>query len=233
MSTPPIPPIPGSQTGSQQSPQPGFEQVIVPPAPQQASGYPPAPSQVYAQPGFPQTGYPPAGYPPPGAPKSGNTVLKIVLVVVGIFVLFGVIVAAVLGYGAYRLSKVVHRAASADVSFSTPNGGTIRSGNSAAVTASDIGIAEYPGAKRESGGMKMKTSAGSLTSAIYTTSDSVDQVATFYKSKLGEQANVMEAGGGTILTSGGDADDKFVVTITSDDGATKIAILHTSHLGSQ
>jgi hypothetical protein len=216
VSTPPTPPPPG------------FEQVIVPPAPQQPTGYPPAPSQVYAQPGYPQP-----GYPPPGAPKSGNTVLKIVLVVVGIIVLFGVIVAGILGYGAYRLSKVVHRAATGDVSFSTPNGGTISTGSSTSVTASDLGIADYPGAKRSTGGMKMKTSGGSLISATFTTSDSVAQVADFYKSKLGDQANVMEAGGSTILTSGGQGDDKFVITITQDDGATKIAVMHTSHLGGQ
>jgi hypothetical protein len=228
MSTPPIPPLPGSQPGSQPSPQPGFEQVIVPPAPQQPAGYPPAPSQVYAQPGYPQP-----GYPPPGAPKSGNTVLKIVLVVVAVIVLFGVLAAAAIGYIGYKASKAIHRAASGDVSFSTPNGGTISTGSNASVSTSDLGISEYPGAKRSTGGMRMKTSGGSLISATFTTSDSVDQVATFYKGKIGDQANVMEAGGSTILTSGDAGTDKFVITITPDDGVTKIAIMRTSHLGAQ
>lgn len=216
MSTPPIPPAPESQ--------PGFEQIIVPPASSQpAAGYPPAPSQVYSQPGQP-------GYPPPSAPKSGNTVLKVVLIIVAVFVLFGVVVAGVLGYGAYKLSRAVHRAASGDVSFSTPGGGSISAGSSASITSSDLGIPEYPGAHQSNGGMRMKTSSGSLVTAVFTTSDSPDKVADFYKEKMGEQASVMEGSGSTILTSGETGEDKIVVTITPDSDGTKITVMHTSHL---
>jgi hypothetical protein len=219
LSTPSIPPTPGSQPGSQ----PGFEQVIVPPAPQQPTGYPPAPSQVYAQP----------GYPPPSAPSSGNTVLKIILIVVGVIVLFVVLAVAIIGYGAYRVSKAVHRASSGDVSFSTPNGGSFSTGNSAGIASSDLGVPEYPGARRSNGGMKMKTSAGSLITASFTTPDSTDQVTTFYKDRMGAQANVMQGDDSTILSSGENGDDKIVVTITPEGSGTKIAIMRTSNLHGQ
>jgi hypothetical protein len=213
VSTPPIPPQPGTPA----TPQPGYEQVIVPPLPPAAAAYPPAPSNMYAQPGYGQM----------VPPKSSNTVLKIVLIVVGVFVIFGVLAAAVIGFGAYKLSKAVHRSGNGDVSFSTP-GGTISTGNSASISSADLGLPAYPGAKRSTGGMRMKTPNGSLITATFTTSDSASQVVDFYKSKMGDDATSMETGSSTMLSSGQNSHDKKVVTVSEHDGVTKIAIVHTT-----
>lgn len=205
MSTPPIPPIPGNQ--------PGYQQVILPPAPQAGNPYPPAPSQVYAQ---------------PVPPSSSSPVLKIVLVVVGIFVLFGVLAAAVVGYGAYKLSKAVHRAGNGDVSFSTPNGASFTSGSSASISPEDLGLPEYPGAKRASGGMRMKSPTGSLIMTSFTTGDSRAQVVDFYKAKLGDDASVVENDDSTILSSGDKTHDKKVITVSTKGNTTHISIMHTT-----
>jgi hypothetical protein len=211
VSTPPIPP------------QPGFEQVIVPPTPQVAPGYPPAPSQVYAQP----------GYPPPAAPGSGNTVLKIVLIVLAIFVVLGIAAAGVIGFVGYKVSKAVHRAGNGDVSFSSPTGGSISMGNASNISSAELGVPEYPGAKRAPGSMKMKTSTRSLVTAAFTTSDSAEKVVAFYKDKLGEQTSITEHSNSTVLSSGESNDDKLVVTITPEDSQTKITVMHASHLSGQ
>jgi hypothetical protein len=211
VSTPPTPPNPVYPANAQ----PGYEQIIVPPLPpQQSAGYPPAPSQMYAQ---------------PLPPKSSNSALKIILVVVGILVIFGVLAAAVIGFGAYKLSKAVHRSSNGDVSFSTP-GGTISTGNSASISSADLGLPAYPGAKRSTGGMRMKTPNGSLITATFTTSDSASQVVDFYKGKMGDDATSMETGSGTMLSSGQNSHDKKVVTISDQGGVTKIAIVHTTSL---
>ena len=199
MATPPLPP------------QPNYQQVIVPPAPQAAPGYPTAPSQVYAQP-----------------TSTSNTAVKIILIVVGVIVFFGILAAAVISFGAYKLSKAVHRASNGDVSFSTPNG-TVTTGGNALISSADLGLPGYPGAKRSPGGMRMKTPTGSLITATFTTPDAVSTVAEFYKSKMGADASAIETGNGTMLTSGQNTADKAVVTITDQSGLTRITIVHTTH----
>ena len=199
---------------------PAFTPVVQP-------GTPPPPAYTqpgYAQPGYAQSATPYATPPPPA--KSGSAV-KIILIVVGVFVFLGILAAAVVGIGIWRVSKAVHKNANGDVSISTP-GGTITSGNS--VSESDLGIAIYPGATQAaSSSMNMHTPSGSLVSAAFVTSDSPSQVADFYKSKIGDSVSSMQAGGSTILTSGADSKDKVVVTITTvDGGKTRVNILHST-----
>lgn len=205
MSTPPIPPQPGQPSG--------YEQVILPPAAQQQpAGYPPAPSQVYAQPR-----------------PAGSPVVKIILIVVGVFVFFGILGAAVLGFGVYKVSKAVHRAGNGDVSFSTPNGGSISAGSSASISSADLGLPDYPGATRSAGGLSMKTPAGAIVSASFTTSDSRQQVVDFYKQHIGEDPSIIDSDNQTMLTSGQSGNDKKVVTISEHGSVTRINIVHTSH----
>jgi hypothetical protein len=72
---------------------------------------------------------------------------------------------------------------------------------------------------------------GSWLTAIYTTSDSKDQVVAFYKSKFGSESGVFETGDTAMLTL--KKSDKEVVTVTvsqkpsENNGKTRIAIMHT------
>jgi hypothetical protein len=207
------------------NPQPGFEQVIVPPAASSAVPYPPAPSNVYAPP------QPPA--------SSGNNVLKIVLIVVGIFVLLGVLAAGIVGVGIWKVSRAIRRASSDGVHVTTPDGTTVTSGSGlgigTTVNAADLGVAIYPGAVSGQGSMHIKTSSGSMFTAVYTTTDSPTQVVDFYKDKMGSDASVVETDTGAMLTSGTsghDKLDKLIVTVSKNDDKTKIAIVHTTHAGS-
>ncbi|WP_263384640.1 hypothetical protein [Granulicella arctica] len=201
-------------------PPPNYEQVIVPPVQQPAGAYPPAPSNVYAQPGYPQPGYP---------PRSNNTALKVILIVVGILALFGILAAAVIGFGAYKLSKAVHKNANGDVSFSTP-AGTFSTGDASSVTQADLAIPEYPNSERSTGSMKMKTPGGSLVTATYNTPDAPDKVIAFYKDKLGDQATVTERGSSTVITVGESSSEKKVITIRPQGDITKITMLHSQSL---
>jgi hypothetical protein len=170
----------------------------------------------------------PAAVPPPAQPVKGGSALKIILIIVAVFVLIGVLAACVVGYGVYKVAHAVHVDKNGVATIDTPNG-TITSGSDASVSASDLGIDIYPGAVRGQGSMNFKTSQGSMTTAVYTTTDSVSQVVDFYKSKLGENASVMETGGGTILTSGNNnPNDSVVITVSSESGKTKVAIVHST-----
>lgn len=165
--------------------------------------------------------------PPPPA-SSSNTVLKIVLIVVGVFVLLGIIVAGVLGFTAYKMSRSIRRNSNGDVSISTSNG-SITTGRSANISAADLGTVLYPGASSSNeGSMNMKTPNGSMVTSVFTSSDSSDKVVAFYKEKLGDQASIVQTGNGTMLSAGEKDKDNVMVTITPEDGKSKIVIIHVT-----
>jgi hypothetical protein len=165
---------------------------------------------------------------PPPPVTSGNTVVKIVLIVIGAFVLLGVIVAGAIGIGVYRLTKSVRTNSDDGVSLSTPNG-TITTGTSANVGAADLGIALYPGVSAGEGSMNMKTPNGSMVTAVYTSTDAPDKIIAFYRAKLGESASIVQNNNGAVLSAGEKDKDNVVVTITPEDNGTKIAILHVTN----
>jgi hypothetical protein len=163
---------------------------------------------------------------PPPPVTSGNTVLKIVLIVVGVFVLLGVIIAGVIGVGVYKIARSVHKDPSGNVSISTP-GGTITTGQSANLSAADLGVDLYPGATTGEGSMNMKTPNGSMVTAIYLSPDPSDKIVAFYKEKLGDQASIVQTSHGTVLSAG--EKNNVVVTITPEGSSSKIAIVHVTN----
>ena len=166
--------------------------------------------------------------PPPSA-SSGNTVLKVILIVIGIIVLLCVIVAGVIGFAAYRVSKSFHKDSKGNVSISTPSG-TITTGTSASVSAADLGVDPYPGANHTNeGSMNMKTPTGSMVTSVFSSSDPADKIVDFYKSKLGDQASIVQTSNGTILSGGEKDKNSVMVTITPEDGHSKIVIMHVTN----
>jgi hypothetical protein len=165
--------------------------------------------------------------PPPPPASSSNTVLKIVLIVIGVFVLLGVIVAGVIGFGVYKVSKSMHKDSNGNVSISTPNG-TITTGQSVNVSAADLGVDPYPGAVSGEGSMNMKTPNGSMVTAVYTSTDASDKIVAFYKEKLGDQASIVQSRNGTVLSAGEKDKNNIVITITPEGSSSKIAIIHVT-----
>ena len=168
-------------------------------------GYPPYPPQQYPPP------YPPGVYPPP---KKGPSALKIVLIIVAIIVGLGIIGVGIVGYGVYRLAK------SGNITTSTQP-----------VTASDLGIALYPGAEQKAN-VRATVPGKNMLTATFVTSDSKDQVVTFYQNALGPnvQASSSTNGESFILNKG--AGESVIVTVTQsalrDQGKTQIVVVHTT-----
>ena len=178
----------------------------------------------------PRPAYPPPSYqgiPPQRPAGSSNTVLKVVLIVVGVFVALGILVACVIGFVGYRVAKSAHHNSDGSVSFSTPNG-TVTTGKSLNLTAEDLGTDPYPGATSSVGSMNMKNANGSMVTAVYTTSDPADKVVAFYKEKLGDQASVVQTSHGTTLTSGQRDKNQITISISPQGDLTKIAIIHVT-----
>ncbi len=83
----------------------------------------------------------------------------------------------------------------------------------------------------------MTLPTGSMVTAVYVTSDSKDQVLSFYKTRFGSQASVFDSPDGTVLTLNKGQQESVVVTITKGsseyEGKTQIAIVHTASTKSQ
>jgi hypothetical protein len=179
------------------------------PGNQPPQGYPPQP---YPPQQYPP--YPPAAYPPP---KKGPSALKIVLIIVAIVVGLGIIGVGIAAYGVYRLAK------SGNLQTSTQP-----------VTASDLGVALYPGAEQKAN-VSATVLGKNILTATFLTSDSKDQVVAFYQNALGANAQASSSANGESFILDKGAGETVIVTVSQsalrDQGKTQIVVVHTTKAG--
>ncbi len=140
------------------------------------------------------------------------------------------LVVGVIGYGFWRISRTVHKSANGQYTVSTP-GGAITASTAQPVTASELGIAIYPGATQGKGTLHMTVAGKSMVTANFLTSDSPDKVMAFYKDQAGPNAEVMTTDtGGYINVNNGS--DSITITVVQqanqNNGETQITIVHTT-----
>jgi hypothetical protein len=169
--------------------------------------------------------------------QSGGNALKIILIIVAVFVGLGILGAGAFGFFVWRVAHAVHVSGSGgQVTLHTP-GGNFSANTTETYSAADLGTDIYPGALTGKGSMRMTLPTGSMVTAVYVTSDSKDQVLSFYKTRFGSEASVFDSPDGTVLTLNKGQQESVVVTITkgsSDyEGKTQIAIVHTTSTKSQ
>jgi hypothetical protein len=171
--------------------------------------------------GYPPQPYPPQQYPPPyrpgvyPPPKKGPSALKIILIIIGIFVGLGLIGVGILGYGVYKIAK------SGNLTTSTQP-----------VTASDLGVALYPGAEQKVN-VRVTIAGKDTLTATFLTSDSKDQVITFYKSNLGPNAQFQTIFNEAQFTLDKGAGESVIVKVSPATGLqgskTQIVIAHSTN----
>jgi hypothetical protein len=170
--------------------------------------------------GYPPQPYPPQQYPPPyrpgvyPPPKKGPSALKIILIIIGIFVGLGLIGVGILGYGVYKIAK------SGNLTTSTQP-----------VTASDLGVALYPGAEQKVN-VRVTIAGKDTLTATFLTSDSKDQAIAFYQSNLGPNAKFQANNNGATFILDKGSGETDIVTISQSPGLqggkTQIVIVHTT-----
>jgi zinc-ribbon domain len=183
---------------------------------------PPPYTQPYAQP-----------VPPP---PSGNSAVKIILIVVSVFVGLGILAVCVFAFTIWRVSKAVRvEGDGSKVSVTTPGGGNMSVNAEDSYSASDLGTDIYPGASKGHGGMKMDLPTGSMVTGIFLTSDSKDKVLAFYKDKLGSSASIMDTSDTAIVSLKKGENEVVMVTISphkgESDNQTQLTIMHTKKTG--
>ena len=178
----------------------------------------------------------PVAYPPPAAPaKSGSSAIKIILIVIAVFVGIGILGAAIVGYGVWRVAHSIHVSGSGDnahMTFNAPGGGTISANTAETFTAEDLGTDIYPGATAGKGSMRMTLPNGSWVTAVFVTPDSKDQVVSFYKSKFGSDASIFDNANSAVISLQKGKKESIMVTVTANqsqyNGKTQVTILHTT-----
>ncbi|HTJ30581.1 MAG TPA: zinc-ribbon domain-containing protein [Acidobacteriaceae bacterium] len=175
---------------------------------------------------------PPGAQPVPAGPGSGgSSAVKVILIVVGVLVGLCILGACIFAFTIWRVAHAVHVEGHGDkVTLHTP-GGTFSANNSTTYSAADLGIDLYPGAEGQHGGSKIETPNGSVMTGVFRTSDSKDQVVSFYKSKMGSGASVYDTSNGALLTVNKGDHESVMVTVNADpsqhDGKTQITIVHS------
>lgn len=109
--------------------------------------------------------------------------VKIILIIVAVLVLLGIIGAAAMSYFAYKVTNSVKVDESGQVTSVETPWGKVTADNDAAKVAGNLGVEVYPGAKGMEGASGGSFGDISFGSAEFETSDSLEKVAEFYKSK--------------------------------------------------
>ena len=163
---------------------------------------------------------------PAAAPtKGGSGVLKVILAIVGVLLLFGVLIAAVVGYVGYRGYKAVkeEKAKLGDIQVQVPGGAGAVSAGDATKIAQQMEVEVYPGAEAQKGGGAVSMGGFSVAGADFLTSDSPSQVADFYKKQY-PKAMVVSEGQDHYSIMVGTSKGMVTVAIQPYEGKTKISI---------
>jgi|SRR5579863_3500817 len=161
----------------------------------------------------------------------GSGVLKIILIVVGVFVILGVLAVSTVAFIGWRVARNMHVKQEGDhVKIDSPFGSMETSKNPEEI-ARDLGVDIYPGAQAVKNGSATASFAGIRTaSAVFKSSDSVDQISAFYKAKFpNAMVTTSDQNHCTIVAQ--DQKNMTTINIQADDSQTKIQITHVSHPG--
>src|SRR4029077_6618218 len=121
----------------------------------------------------------------PAPPQGSGNGLKIVLIIVGVILVIGVLGLGALTFVGLRIAKHTHvKQEGEHVKVETPFG-SVESTKDPEQAAKDLGIEIYPGAEVRQNGAASATLGNLHTvNAEFDSSDSVDKVCNFYKSKF-------------------------------------------------
>jgi hypothetical protein len=130
---------------------------------------------------------PPSGTPSatPAAPTGGGNALKIVLIVFAVIVVLGILGIGTLAIIGIHIARHAHVQQNGNhVKVETPFG-NVETSKDPEQAAQELGVEIYPGAQIESNGAQSASFGGMRTvAANFETSDPVEKVCSFYKSKF-------------------------------------------------
>ena len=193
-------------------------------APILASGFPPSSPAGATQP--PSATPPARTAPAPPPPAQGNNnALKIVLIVIGVIIVIGALgigVLTVVGLHIAKNTRVRHEGD--QVKVETPFG-TVESSKDPDQVAKNLGVDIYPGAEVQKDGAA-SASFGNLrtVNATFQSSDSVDKVCSFYKSRFPSAAVSSSEESRCTIVSNTTPPNVVTINIEANGGGSRIQI---------
>jgi hypothetical protein len=187
-----------------------------------------APQAAPAAPGATPAAPAPGPIPPPPAATGGSSALKIILIVVAVIVVIGILIVGAFSLFIYRVAKSAHVSQQGDhVKAETPFG-TFETSKDPEQVAKDLGIDIYPGAEmRKNASTSVTIGSIRTVTAILDSSDSMDKVCAFYKTKF---PNAMSTSSDQSHCSIVSNDQKNMITINieADGDGSKLQITNVS-----
>jgi hypothetical protein len=165
----------------------------------------------------------PAPLAPPPSTGSSSAV-KIILIVVAVIVVIGILGLVSLGVIAHRVARSVHVSQNGNaVKMETPFG-KVETNKDPEQAARDLGVDIYPGAQIQPNGSATTTFGGIHTvAAVLESSDSVDKICSFYKSRF-PNAMVTTSGTNRCTLISGDQKNMITINIENSGDNTKLQI---------
>jgi hypothetical protein len=163
--------------------------------------------------------------PGPPASKGGSSALKIILIVVGVFVLIGVLGMVTCGIVIHRAIKSAHVSQKGDnMKVETPFG-NMETSTDPDKTAQELGVEIYPGAEVQKAGTASVTFGSFHTvTAIFESNDSVDKICDFYRQKF-PSAQVASSDQNRCSIISGDKGNSTTITVEPRGDGSKLTIV--------
>jgi hypothetical protein len=162
--------------------------------------------------------------PGPAASKTSSSAVKIILIVVGVLVIFGILGVATLAIIGVHIARRTHVSQDGNrVKVETPFG-TVDTSKDPQEMAKDLGVDIYPGAQSQPNGSASANFGGVRTvAASFISSDPVDKVCDFYRAKFPNAMSSVSSQNHCSIVS---TDQGNIVTITIEPSgnSTKIQI---------
>ena len=157
--------------------------------------------------------------------------MKAILIVVGVIVIVAILGVASLGFIAWRVARHtrVHQEGD-NVNVETPFG-TVQTTKDPQEAARNLGVDLYPGAQVLNEGATSATFGAVHTAALnFETSDSVDNVCSFYKPKF-PHAMVVSTQADQCTIVSNDQRNMITINVKTESGKTRIVITNVSKSG--
>ena len=166
----------------------------------------------------------PAATPVSAAPPAGGSGLKIVLIVIAAVVILGMLAVGGIGFVAYHAAKRAHvRQEGDNVKVELPFG-TVETSQDPEKVAQQLGIDVYPGAQvQKNGSSSVVFGSFRTVTGVYQTSDSLDKVCTFYKTRLPSAAVTTSEQNHCAIVSN-DPKNMITISIEPNGDQTKFSI---------
>jgi hypothetical protein len=170
-----------------------------------------------------------AATPPAPAPPTtgGSSALKIILIVIAVIVGLGILSVGAFSFFVYRVAKSAHVTHEGDrVKIDSPLGSF--SANDPEQTAKDLGVDIYPGAQvQKNGTASMSFGNVHTATASFESSDSVDKVCSFYKTKFpGARVSSSDQNRCSIVSN--DQTNMITINVEGNGDTTKLQIANVS-----